>query len=173
MEQLAEGSGIEFESVIKNGAILKPFASSLEKGVREQLQNGDPLGGYKYPVTDIKITLVDGKMHSVDSKDKPFNQQVRKPSRQHRNEESFAFCTQYILSLFLSKTTCRATLAVLCHATRDSLEHKFLRQQSTKVQVEAILPATAIESVSTSLRKASAGSVSFASGLFSLLASHY
>jgi elongation factor G len=41
----------------------------LEKGVREQLQNGGPLGGYKYPVTDVKITLVDGKMHSVDSKD--------------------------------------------------------------------------------------------------------
>lgn len=72
MEQLAEGSGIEFESVIKNGAILKPFASSLEKGVREQLQNGGPLGGYKYPVTDVKITLVDGKMHSVDSKDITF-----------------------------------------------------------------------------------------------------
>jgi hypothetical protein len=35
MEQLAEGSCIEFESVIKSGAILKPFASSLDKGVRE------------------------------------------------------------------------------------------------------------------------------------------
>eukprot|EP00957_Ditylum_brightwellii_P013218 997592-Ditylum_brightwellii.AAC.1 len=70
MEPLEEGAGIEFESQIKGGVISRPFISSVERGVREQLQLGGPLAGY--PVTDVRITLVDGKMHSVDSKDIAF-----------------------------------------------------------------------------------------------------
>ena len=70
MEPLEEGAGIEFESKIKGGVISKTFINSVEKGVREQLQSGGPLAGY--PVTDVRVTLIDGKMHSVDSKDIAF-----------------------------------------------------------------------------------------------------
>ena len=71
MEPLPEGTGIEFESRIKGGVISGPFITSVEKGVHEELQHyGGPLGGF--PVTDVKITLIDGKMHSVDSKDIAF-----------------------------------------------------------------------------------------------------
>jgi elongation factor G len=69
VEPLPEGSGIEFESQIKGGVISKPFISSVEKGVHEQLKAGGPLG---FPVTDVRVVLVDGKMHSVDSKDIAF-----------------------------------------------------------------------------------------------------
>lgn len=70
MEPLEEGSGVLFESKIKGGAIPKPFVASVEKGVRQQLEGGGPLGGF--PVTDVKITLTDGKTHQTDSKDVAF-----------------------------------------------------------------------------------------------------
>jgi hypothetical protein len=69
MEPLEEGTGVEFESRIKGGVISGSFIQSVEKGVREQLQSGGPMG---YPVTDVKVTLTDGKMHSVDSKNIAF-----------------------------------------------------------------------------------------------------
>jgi hypothetical protein len=49
MEPLGTGTGIEFESKIKGGVISKPFVSSIEKGVREQLSMGGPMG-CKYKV---------------------------------------------------------------------------------------------------------------------------
>jgi elongation factor G len=70
MEPLDEGMGIEFESKVKGGAIAKTVINSIEKGVREQLRSGGPLGGF--PVMDVRVTVVDGKMHSVDSKDIAF-----------------------------------------------------------------------------------------------------
>ena len=80
MEPLEEGSGIEFESRIKGGAISGPFITSVEKGVHEELTNyGGPLGGY--PVTDVKVTLIDGKMHSVDSKDIAFQMAGRQAGK--------------------------------------------------------------------------------------------
>lgn len=69
MEPVEEGSGVEFKSQIKGGVISKPFIASVEKGVREELQSGGPMG---FPVTDVKVTVTDGKMHSVDSKDIAF-----------------------------------------------------------------------------------------------------
>ena len=69
IEPLPEGSGVKFESRIKGGVISQTFIGSVEKGVKEQLKSGGPLG---FPVTDVKVILTDGKMHSVDSKDIAF-----------------------------------------------------------------------------------------------------
>ncbi|MEK9736318.1 MAG: elongation factor G-like protein EF-G2, partial [Candidatus Nanopelagicales bacterium] len=51
------------------GVIPKTFVASVEKGVRVQMAKGVAAG---YPLTDIKVTLVDGKTHSVDSSDMAF-----------------------------------------------------------------------------------------------------
>ncbi|MQA62790.1 MAG: elongation factor G-like protein EF-G2 [Actinophytocola sp.] len=65
---LPRGSGFEFVDKIYGGAIPHQFIPSVEKGVRAQLLKG--LEGH--PVVDIKVTLVDGKAHSVDSSDAAF-----------------------------------------------------------------------------------------------------
>ena len=64
-----KGKGVEFVNMIKGGAIPREFIPSVEKGIIAASTSG-VLGGY--PVTDIKVTLVDGSYHDVDSSDIAF-----------------------------------------------------------------------------------------------------
>lgn len=63
------GKGIEFVSEIVGGVIPKEFIPSVEKGVREAAQEGILAG---YPMLDVKVRLVDGSYHEVDSSDLAF-----------------------------------------------------------------------------------------------------
>ncbi len=63
------GSGIVFEEEIRGGTIPREYISAVEKGVKAAAESGVIAG---YPVTDIKVTLVDGSSHDVDSSDLAF-----------------------------------------------------------------------------------------------------
>jgi elongation factor G len=69
MEPQEKGTGIIFENKIKGGAIPREFIPAIKEGVLEAAESGI-LGGY--PVVDIKIVLIDGSYHEVDSSEISF-----------------------------------------------------------------------------------------------------
>ena len=69
IEPLPRGAGFVFEDKIVGGAIPQPFRLSVEKGVRQTLEQGVLAG---FPLDDVKVRLVDGSTHPVDGKDIAF-----------------------------------------------------------------------------------------------------
>ncbi|TMM25509.1 MAG: elongation factor G [Actinobacteria bacterium] len=69
LEPLPRGEGFVYEDKITGGAIPQQFIPSIEKGVVKTMAEGVISGN---PMVDIKVTLVDGKFHTVDSSDMAF-----------------------------------------------------------------------------------------------------
>ena len=69
MEPLDRGNGVIFENKIIGGSIPTEYIPAVEKGVKESAESGVLAG---YPVTDLKVTLIDGPYHEVDSNETAF-----------------------------------------------------------------------------------------------------
>jgi elongation factor G len=69
MEPLDRGGGVVFENKIVGGSIPREYIPAIEKGVIEASEGGILAG---YPMTDLKVTLLDGSYHEVDSSEMAF-----------------------------------------------------------------------------------------------------
>ena len=69
VEPQPAGAGFEFVDAVKGGAIPREYIPAVEDGVEEALESG-PLAGY--PMVDVKVTLLDGSYHEVDSSEIAF-----------------------------------------------------------------------------------------------------
>ena len=69
IEPLERGSGFIFENKIVGGVVPKEYIPAVEKGLRETIGTGVYAG---FPVVDVKVSLVDGSYHDVDSNEMAF-----------------------------------------------------------------------------------------------------
>jgi elongation factor G len=69
IEPAEVGTGYEFVNAIVGGVVPKEYIPAVDKGVKQQLQNGVIAG---YPLVDVKVTLYDGSYHDVDSSEVAF-----------------------------------------------------------------------------------------------------
>lgn len=69
IEPQEPGAGFTFENAIVGGVVPREYIPAVEKGAKEQLENGVIAG---YPVVDVKVTVFDGSYHDVDSNEMAF-----------------------------------------------------------------------------------------------------
>src|SRR5262249_58583060 len=69
IEPLPDGTGYEFEDKIVGGVIPQGFRPAVDKGIQEAMLHGELVGA---PVTGIRVRLVDGQYHTVDSSEMAF-----------------------------------------------------------------------------------------------------
>jgi len=69
VEPQTAGKGFEFESKVVGGAIPKEYIPAVERGVEEAMRSGVLAG---YPMVDVRVTLLDGSFHEVDSSEMAF-----------------------------------------------------------------------------------------------------
>jgi elongation factor G len=163
VEPLPRGTGFEYEWEVRGGNISTGFQGSIEKGIKQVLDQGVIAG---YPVVDVRAVVYDGKEHPVDSKDIAF---------QIAGREAFKKVVKGASPVLLEPIH-RVSVTVPEEYTGDIIgdlntrraQVQGMDQQAGKTIVSALVPFAEMQRYATDLRSLTQGR-----GLFSTSFDHY
>ncbi|KGN34152.1 elongation factor G [Knoellia sinensis KCTC 19936] len=158
VEPLPRGSGIEFVDKVVGGAVPRQFIGSVEKGARAQLERGILAG---YPAVDVRVTLVDGKAHSVDSSDMAFQTAAGLALRQAANESTVAMLEPIdAVDIDVADGSVGSTLADL-RGRRGQVHGTEPSEHEGRTVIHAEIPALELSRYAIDLRSVSHGTGTF------------
>jgi elongation factor G len=156
LEPLKPGEGFEFVNKVVSGRVPKEYIPAVERGVVDVMKKGAYAG---FPVVDIRVTLLDGSYHEVDSSDTAFRTCASRAFR-----KGFLKCNPQLLEPLMSvnvvtpEDSAGAVMGSLCN--RRGLISGMDQQGSAKV-IKAAVPLATMFGYATELRNQSQGRASF------------
>ncbi|HPF95572.1 MAG TPA: elongation factor G [bacterium] len=163
LEPNEPGKGYEFIEEIKGGAIPREFIQPINKGISEAVQRGVIAG---YPVLDVKVTLVDGSYHDVDSSEAAFKV-AGSLAFQEAAKQAGAYLLEPVMKVEV--TTPEQYMGDVIgdlNAKRGQIQD--MEERAGVRIVNALVPLSEMFSYTTNLRSMSQGRASF-----SMEFSHY
>jgi elongation factor G len=156
LEPLKAGEGFEFVNKVASGRVPKEYIPAVERGVVDVMKRGAFAG---FPVVDIRVTLLDGSFHEVDSSDLAFRTCASRAFR-----KAFLKCNPQLLEPLMSvnvvtpEDSAGAIMGSLCN--RRGLISGMDQQGNAKV-IRALVPLATMFGYATELRNQSQGRASF------------
>jgi elongation factor G len=157
------GSGFEFVNEIVGGAIPREYISPVEEGVRQALESG-VLAGYE--MVDVKVTLVDGSYHAVDSSEIAFKIAGSIALKEAAKRAKPVLLEPMMKVEVVVPEEFLGAIAGDLHARRGRVESTEMRLSSTIIQCK--VPLSEMFGYSTSLRSMTQGRATY-----SMHFSHY
>lgn len=163
LEPLDRGVGFEYEWEVTGGAISTGFQGSIEKGIKQVLEQGVIAG---YPVVDVRAVVYDGKEHPVDSKDIAFQIAGREVFKRVMLQANPVLLEPiYQVEVTVPEEYTGDTIGDL-NTRRAQVQG--MDQRAGKTIVTALAPLAEMQRYSTDLRSLTQGR-----GLFSMEFDHY
>jgi elongation factor G len=164
IEPQARGVGVIFESKITGGSVPREYIPAVNKGIKEASESGVLAG---FPVTDIKVTLVDGSFHEVDSSEMAFKIAARFAFKEAVQKGKPALLEPLMRVEVVVPDDYLGDVLAQLSARRAQIEGMEVRPGNTQA-VNSLVPLAEMFGYATELRSASQGR-----GVFSMEFVHY
>ena len=158
------GTGILYENKIVGGVIPKEYLPAIEKGVRESAEAGVLAG---YPVVDVKVQLVDGSYHEVDSSDMAFKMAASMAFKEGIHKANPVLQEPIMKVEVVTPEEFLGEIMGQLNARRGSISGTEMRPGNTQM-VTAMVPLAEMFGYATDLRSATQGR-----GVFTMEFDHY
>ncbi len=156
LEPLTSGSGFEFVNEVKGGNVPKEYVPAVEKGVIEAMRKGAYAG---FPVVDLRVSLVDGDYHEVDSSERAFHTCASMAFKELFRRAGPSLLEPMMTVNVVTPAEHLGSVNGDLAARRGRIEE--MERQGQAHEVRAVVPLAEMFGYATQLRTLSRGSASF------------